>query len=483
MTDPSISPSAPPVLSEPENPLGAQAPVATPVYSSRREARAAGRWSVDAAAPVAATPPAATPPAATLPAAAPPAAIQPAAPAEPSYDGIASLFPLLGDVSSSPLTTDLAAPSAFDAILAPSPTDLGATQAIPAVEIAAELATPVGPYVVPQSAAAPIVPSWAAAEGSAASVAPAAADPLLTARRLHAAPARAAGPQPLRRGRSAARRAARGATTNRAARGATTNGAARGATTNGAARGATTNRRAAPGTQAGAKPLRQRIFGVGVMVAVGGLFAVLAIPAYADNNAATLHAAAAVQTQKVAVANSAASTIKTTARDAYTATSAADLKSLYAAAMREQNIAAYLQSGAKAKGDDYPWFAELSRNQGGGLSPLGYYYRECVDFVAWRLNRDAGTTSAPFTWTWSKLTPNGGDGRQWKSAWLAHGWPTGTTPVPGSVAWFGSNHVAYVNGILDNGQVLIEEYNYVPHAYDTRVINASDAYYLYAPPG
>ena len=105
-----------------------------------------------------------------------------------------------------------------------------------------------------------------------------------------------------------------------------------------------------------------------------------------------------MHTQKLTVASAAASTGDTAsiARDGYTATSAADLKSLYADALRKQNLAAYLQSGAKAKGDDYPWFAELSRNQGGGLSPLNYYYRECVDFVAWRLNRDAGTTTAPF---------------------------------------------------------------------------------------
>jgi surface antigen len=391
-------------------------------------------------------------------------AAAPAAPATtpattgPAYDGIASLFPLLGDVALSPLTTDAAAPSPFDAILAPAPAasaptapaasapttpaDLGATQAIPAVDVAAELATPVGPYMVPQSAPVAIVPSatvpsWHAAESTHGSV-------------HSAAPLQPSRPKQSSRGREHDRRA-------RSAASASHNFDTR-------------------------KPLRQRIFGVGVMVAVGGLFAVLAIPAYADNDAATLTAASAVQTQKVDVANAAASTISTTARDGYTATSAADLKAMYANAMREQNIAEYLQSGAKAKGDDYPWFAELDRAQGGGLSPLGYYYRECVDFVAWRLNRDAGTTSAPFRWTWSKLTPNGGDGHQWKAAWLAHGWPTGTTPVPGSVAWFGNNHVGYVNGILDNGQVLIEEYNYTPHAYSTRVINASQAYYLYAPP-
>ena len=414
MTDDSEPVSAPPVMREPEN---------QPVYSSRREARAAA----DAAAPVVAP-----------------------------YDGIASLFPLLGDATVSPVTAPLAPPAAFDAILAPPPAELGATQAIPTAEVEAELATPVGPYVVPQSAPVAVVPSWHVADAAAAfpvaTVAPApAADPFPTSHRVQAAPAPTARrPKKSSRGRVADRTASRRVPANRATD--------------------------------GAKPMRQRAFGVAVMVLVGGLFAVLAIPAYADNDATALKAAAAVQTQKVDVAKEAASTITTTSRDGYTATSASDLKSMYAAAMREQNIAEYLQSGAKARGDDYPWFAELDRAQGGGLSPLGYYYRECVDFVAWRLNRDAGTTSAPFRWTWSKLTPNGGDGHQWKAAWLAHGWPTGTTPVPGAVAWFGNNHVGYVNGVLDNGQVLIEEYNYVPHAYGTRVINASDAYYLYAPP-
>jgi surface antigen len=443
MTDASIPQSAPPVLSEPENRV-------TPVYSSRREARAAGGFSSASSMDAALV-----------------AAAQPEAPAQPAYDGIASLFPLLGDVISSPLTTDVAAPSAFEAILAPPPADLGATQAIPAAEVAAELSTPVAPYVVPQSAPVPVVRSWHTPDASVAAVFPdsvsaatppaPAADPFVAARRQHAAPATPSGRQ---------RQSSRGRSSGRA---------------NGGSNGRASDRKTA--RDAEAKPLRQRLFGVGVMVAVGGLFAVLAIPAYANSDAAALHSAAAVDTQKLTVANAAASTVTTTGRDSYTATSASDLRSLYAAAIREQNIAAYLQSGAKAKGDDYPWFAELSRNQGGGLSKLGYYYRECVDFVAWRLNRDAGTTSAPFRWTWGQLTPNGGDARQWKSAWLAHGWATGTTPVPGAVAWFSANHVAYVNGILDNGQVLIEEYNYdVSHEYDTRVINAGDAYYLYAPP-
>jgi surface antigen len=444
MPDTSIPVSAPPVLSEPENLLSATAAPATvgsdaPVYLSRREARAAGGLSMDAAAPAPA---------------APAAAPATSAPATPAYDGIASLFPLLTDVTSSPLTTELAAPSAFDAILAPPPAEIGATQAISIADVAAELATPVAPYVVPQSAPVAIVPSV----------------PSVPSWHVAAAPVNAPSPRPHVAERVNVHHGAERTTPRRGA-------APRPAPKR-------TASRTAGRSDDAKKSLRQRVFGVGVMLAVGGLFAVLAIPAYADNDGAALTAAAAVQTQKVEVAKAAASTISTTSRDAYTATSAADLRSLYAAAMREQNIAAYLQSGAKAKGDDYPWFAELSRNQGGGLSPLGYYYRECVDFVAWRLNRDAGTTSAPFRWAWSQLTPNGGNAREWKSAWLAHGWPTGTTPVPGAVAWFGgANHVAYVNGILDNGQVLIEEYNFgTPHEYGTRVINPGDAYYLYAPP-
>lgn len=231
------------------------------------------------------------------------------------------------------------------------------------------------------------------------------------------------------------------------------------------------------------KSIRQRATGFGVMVLVGGLFAVLALPAYADNNASSLTSATTVRTQKLAVSDAAATDSTKVSRDGYTATSAADLKTLYASAIRQQNLAAYMQSGAKSQGDDYPWFAELSRNQGGGLSPLNYYYRECVDFVAWRLNRDAGSTAAPFKWVWSNLTPSGGNASQWKAAWLNHGWATGTTPRVGAVAWFPYNHVAYVSGILNDGSVALEEYNWQgQHLYTTRIIQPGDAYFLYAPP-
>lgn len=143
--------------------------------------------------------------------------------------------------------------------------------------------------------------------------------------------------------------------------------------------------------------------------------------------------------------------------------------------------ASYAIYTVKAEGDDYPWWDQVPDDYGGGLSPLRYYYRECVDFVAWRLNRDAGVTSAPWKWTWSNLAS--GSAYAWADAWASKGWPTSSTPVVGAVAWFPYNHVAYVQSINGDGSVNIEEYNRnSDHSYHRRTIAASDALYLY-PPG
>jgi hypothetical protein len=135
----------------------------------------------------------------------------------------------------------------------------------------------------------------------------------------------------------------------------------------------------------------------------------------------------------------------------------------------------------KAEGDDYPWWDQVPDDYGGGLSPLRYFYRECVDFVAWRMNRDAGVTSAPWKWDWGNLAS--GSAYAWADAWASKGWPTSSEPVVGAVAWFPYNHVAYVQSINDDGSVNLEEYNWnSDHSYHRRTIAASDALYLY-PPG
>jgi surface antigen len=226
---------------------------------------------------------------------------------------------------------------------------------------------------------------------------------------------------------------------------------------------------------------RRKLSTAGVMTVVAGLFASLTLPAaFADQSGLAEFAPLAdAQTAEVTAATA---DVAASIRDSYGVTNAADLRRMYADAIRQQNLAAYMNSGARELGDDYPWPDQLYRGQGGGLSPLNYYYRECVDFVAWRLNRDAGSTSAPYRWVWSNLAQ--GSAYAWKRAWESKGWPTGTTPVVGAVAWTpGGNHVAYVSGVLADGSVVLEEYNYsVDHGYSQRVAPASSFYYLYAPP-
>jgi surface antigen len=210
------------------------------------------------------------------------------------------------------------------------------------------------------------------------------------------------------------------------------------------------------------------------MAVVSGLFAVAALPAYAVVESPTTAAATIGSAQTFVAASESAAVAP--ARDGFRATSPEQLAEL----VRQQT---YLASGAQALGDDYPWPYEATDDEGGPLSPLNYYYRECVDFVAWRLNRDAGYPTAPFKWKWADLTPSGGDGSQWLRAWQSKGWPVSSTPIPGSVAYTGGNHVAYVKQVLDGGYVVLEEYNYVPHVYSQRTVATSSVVaFLYPPP-
>lgn len=233
---------------------------------------------------------------------------------------------------------------------------------------------------------------------------------------------------------------------------------------------------------------RKRLSAAGTMVLVGGLFVSLTLPAYASNDYADDLAdvpTAAIGAQTLALDESeldVASTVE--ARDGYDSTSAVELRRLYRDALRQQRLEEYLASGAMAMGDDYPWATELRMSQGGGLSPLNYFVRQCTDFVAWRLNRDVGSTSAPYRYNWSTLTPGGGNASSWKSQWERHGWGVSSSPAPGWVAWFpGQNHVGYVNSVLTDGSVVVEEYNWGnPDSYGQRIISAGEAVYLAPPP-
>ena len=116
-------------------------------------------------------------------------------------------------------------------------------------------------------------------------------------------------------------------------------------------------------------------------------------------------------------------------------------------------------SGASAgnKGDDYR-FKNRVADSGNG-DPWGYFFKECVSFVASRL-ANMGVPASKF----SHL----GNGSQWTSAPVRHT----SHPKPGMVAVYSNgsqfgNHVAMVNGVQGDS-ISGEEYNYnYNHKYHT----------------
>jgi surface antigen len=208
-----------------------------------------------------------------------------------------------------------------------------------------------------------------------------------------------------------------------------------------------------------------------VLLVISGFVGGIALPAVASSSG-VLQAGPSTTKGSQSVKVSASIETSKVSRDNVSATTEAELRT-------EQINAQYLADSSRVRqpGDDYPW-----RAAGYSLSPLGYNYRQCTDFVAWRLNRDQGVTSAPWKWVWSQLTPNGGNASEWEKSWIAHGWTTSATPVVGSVAWFVGNHVAYVHAI-SGANVVIEEYNgQSSRAYAERTIPISSVgRFLYAP--
>jgi surface antigen len=241
-------------------------------------------------------------------------------------------------------------------------------------------------------------------------------------------------------------------------------------------------------------PGRRHARVVATVLVVPAIVGTVALPAYAsvqatagfgvsDQFSQTLAEAQNVDVSSVASGSERSSdgyAVQTKAEiDAEAARVAAAQRST-ASANLVNRAGAYSTPAQQAEGDDYPFWAETPDDFGGGLSPFRYYYRECVDFVAWRLNRDAGVTSAPWRWDWSNLAS--GSAYAWADEWVRRGRATSSTPIVGSVAWFPYNHVAYVQAVNADGTVTIEEYNQnSDHSYHVRTIPASSALYLYPP--
>ncbi|WP_273710526.1 tape measure protein [Leuconostoc mesenteroides] len=105
-------------------------------------------------------------------------------------------------------------------------------------------------------------------------------------------------------------------------------------------------------------------------------------------------------------------------------------------------------SGTGSKGDDY---AFKSKSKDSGVDPWGYFYRECVSFIASRL-KNLGVSASLF----SHL----GNGADWVNAKVPHS----KTPKVGDVAVYAAgsefgNHASIVTGVQGD-RISGEEYNW-----------------------
>lgn len=132
--------------------------------------------------------------------------------------------------------------------------------------------------------------------------------------------------------------------------------------------------------------------------------------------------------------------------------------------MANEKASPEVQAGAI--GDDYQF---KDRAADSGTDPWGYFFKECVSFVASRLSNQGVNPS---------LFSGLGNGNMWLNARV----PRSSTPRPGMVAVYaknGQNHVSTVSGV--SGDMFSgEEYNYAGshayHAFSGRPISMVDTF-------
>lgn len=127
--------------------------------------------------------------------------------------------------------------------------------------------------------------------------------------------------------------------------------------------------------------------------------------------------------------------------------------------------------------NDYPYadkkFDDLITDGYG----IGFYYRECTSFVAWRMNRDKSPTAPTFQNVMKG--PNGTIGRwsnggNWEKNAREQGYIVDSIPAVGAIAQFNASgtypvgHVAYVEAVNPDGSVNLSEYNITPATYGER---------------
>ncbi len=120
-------------------------------------------------------------------------------------------------------------------------------------------------------------------------------------------------------------------------------------------------------------------------------------------------------------------------------------------------------------GDDYP-----AKYKNYAIDSIvdewNFYNRECTSFVAWCLNSRNGIH---FTNQYAGAS-KWGNASTWGTVAQGLGISVNKSPAVGSVAWWSSGHVAWVNSVSGNN-VVIEEYNYNwTGEYSIRTISSSN---------
>ncbi|QQM67472.1 aggregation-promoting factor C-terminal-like domain-containing protein [Actinomyces weissii] len=117
-------------------------------------------------------------------------------------------------------------------------------------------------------------------------------------------------------------------------------------------------------------------------------------------------------------------------------------------------------------GNDYPY---KDRPYNTVNITTQYYFGNCTDFAIWRVNRDDGDTTEPWTHTNANTTPAGGHGYQWGAPSALPGWEIVKKPSPGDIISFAAGsehgrwnslfgHVAYIGQVSADGSMVTENY-------------------------
>ena len=131
------------------------------------------------------------------------------------------------------------------------------------------------------------------------------------------------------------------------------------------------------------------------------------------------------------------------------------------AKLREEQAAANLRSlgrsgvsipGGILGGGGYPG-AWASAPLDAYVDPWGLYTRECVSYVAWKIDS---------TGRYVPHFGGAGDAKQWPATAARHGISSGSTPKVGSAAVFKDGeygHVMYVESVNGDGTITVSDYN------------------------